>query len=63
MRMSLQNKRVIPARCESCFELCFLIKTLPESVNLNGNQIPDQPVIVEEFIEFFSNVGKNLKKL
>ena len=36
--------------------------TLPESVNLNGNKITDQHVIVEEFNEFFSNVGKNLAK-
>ena len=36
--------------------------TLPEFVNLNGNKITDPHVIVEEFNEFFSNVGKNLAK-
>ena len=36
--------------------------TLPESVNLNGNKITDQHVIVKELSEFFSNAEKNLAK-
>ena len=37
-------------------------ETLPESLNLNGNKITNQHVIVKQFNEFFSNFGKNLAK-
>ena len=36
--------------------------TLPECVNLNGNKITDQHVIVEKFNDYFSNIRRNLAK-
>ena len=67
MRMSFKNMRMTLKRHGSYFELCFLVTnsksaTLPECVNLNVNKITDQHVIVKEFTNFFSNVGKNLAK-
>jgi len=36
--------------------------SIPDNVNVNGNKITDQRLILEEFNTFFSQVGQNLVK-